>query len=203
MLAAARRLTAHRDAGARAVGRGLSNAPRPLDGFRVLELGQLIAGPFTGTLLGYFGAEVIKVEPPGGGDPIRKWRELDVDGTSPWWRSIGRNKKSVAIDLKTEGGRDLVRELVRRSDVLIENFRPGTPPPRSCVSPIWHEVIAEIVCGPGTMEKWGLGPADLEAINPELVLTRLSGYGQTGPYASRCMAGSLVPTTPSARSQSR
>ena len=130
MLAAARRLTAHRDAGARAVGRGLSNAPRPLDGFRVLELGQLIAGPFTGTLLGYFGAEVIKVEPPGGGDPIRKWRELDVDGTSPWWRSIGRNKKSVAIDLKTDGGRDLVRELVRHSDVLIENFRPGTPPPR-------------------------------------------------------------------------
>ena len=122
------------------MGRVLSNAPRPLDGFRVLELGQLIAGPFTGTLLGYFGAEVIKVEPPRGGDPIRKWRELDVDGTSPWWRSIGRNKKSVAIDLKTDGGRDLVRELVRRSDVLIENFRPGTSPPRSC------EITAEIVC---------------------------------------------------------
>ena len=90
---------------------------RPLEGFRVLECGQLIAGPFCGTLLGYFGAEVIKVEPPGVGDPIRVWRELDEDGTSPWWRSIGRNKQSVAINLKAEEGRELVRSLAAESDV--------------------------------------------------------------------------------------
>lgn len=133
---------------------------RPLDGIRVLELGQLLAGPFTGTILGYFGAEVIKVEPPGQGDPIRQWRVVQ-DGTSLWWRSLGRNKKCVTLDLKTQEGRTLVRRLAGRCDVLIENFRPGT------------------------MEKWGLGPDDLKADNPGLIYTRISGYGQTGPYAHR------------------
>ena len=134
-------------------------ADRPLDGLRVLELGQLMAGPFAGTILGTFGAEVIKVEPPGG-DPIRTWRVLD-QGTSLWWRSLGRNKKCLSIDLKQEAGRALVRRLAARSDVLIENFRPGT------------------------LEAWGLDPADLERENPGLIVARVSGYGQTGPNAHR------------------
>jgi len=134
--------------------------PRPLDGFRVLELGQLLAGPFAGSMLAYFGAEVIKVEAPGCGDPIRKWRVLR-DGTSLWWYSLGRNKKSVTINLRTRAGQDLVRRLAARSDALIENFRPGT------------------------MEQWGLGPDDLAGDNPGLIYARISGYGQTGPYAAR------------------
>jgi len=133
---------------------------RPLDGIRVLELGQLLAGPFAGTLLGYFGAEVIKVEPPKTGDAIRLWRALD-EGTSLWWRSIARNKKSVSLDLRKDEGRLIARRLALECDVLIENFRPGT------------------------MEKWGLGPEELKAENPGLVYTRISGYGQTGPYASK------------------
>lgn len=132
----------------------------PLEGIRVLELGQLIAGPFTGTILAYFGAEVIKVEPPGSGDPIRSWRVVR-DGTSLWWRSIARNKKCVTCDLKSADGRALARRLASASDVLIENFRPGT------------------------MERWGLGPDDLKPENPGLVYARISGYGQTGPYAGR------------------
>lgn len=131
----------------------------PLAGVRVLELGQLLAGPFAGCVLGYFGAEVIKVEPLNG-DPLRNWRVLR-DGTSLWWYSLARNKKSVAIDLQTEQGRELVRQLAVQSDVLIENFKPGT------------------------MEKWGLGPASLKATKPELIYTRVSGYGQTGPYATK------------------
>jgi crotonobetainyl-CoA:carnitine CoA-transferase CaiB-like acyl-CoA transferase len=134
---------------------------RPLDGIRVLEVGQLLAGPFTGSILGYYGAEVIKVEPPGGGDPIRKWRELDDDGTSFWWRSLGRNKKCVTADLRGEKGRDLVRKLAAKCDVLIENFRPGV------------------------MEKWGLGPANLWAASPSLIYARISGYGQDGPWAAK------------------
>ncbi|HNE01786.1 MAG TPA: CaiB/BaiF CoA-transferase family protein, partial [Plasticicumulans sp.] len=134
-------------------------APGPLAGLRVLELGQLIAGPFTGTLLAYFGAEVIKIEPPEG-DPIRQWRVVR-DGTSLWWHSIGRNKKSVRIDLKTGEGRALVGQLAARCDVLVENFRPGT------------------------LEKWGLGPEVLKAANPGLVIARISGYGQDGPYAGK------------------
>lgn len=126
---------------------------------RVLELGQLLAGPFAGCVLGYFGAEVIKIEPMNG-DPLRNWRVLR-DGTSLWWHSLGRNKKSVALDLQTDAGRDLVRKLATQSDVVIENFKPGT------------------------MEKWGLGPADLKALRPDLIYTRVSGYGQTGPYASK------------------
>ncbi|MEM0953723.1 MAG: CoA transferase [Pseudomonadota bacterium] len=138
-----------------------ANTDRPLDGIRVIELGQLLAGPFTGAILGYFGAEVIKVEPPGTGDPIRGWRVLDDEGTSLWWRSIGRNKKSVTLDLKTERGRELAKQLMLIADVVVENFRPGV------------------------MEEWGLGPDDLEPLNPSLIFARISGYGQTGPYSTK------------------
>ena len=136
-------------------------APRPLDGIKVLEVGQLLAGPFTGTFLGYFGAEVIKVEPPGKGDPIREWRLLDDKGTSFWWQSLGRNKKSVTANLRSAKGREVVAKLAKEADVLIENFKPGT------------------------MEKWGLGPDDLEQENPNLIYVRVSGYGQTGPYSKK------------------
>ena len=135
-------------------------APRPLDGVRVVEMGQLIAGPFAGCVLAYFGAEVVKIEPPGNGDALRNWRVLK-NGTSLWWRSLGRNKKSVTVNLRSEEGRDIVRRLALQSDVLIENFRPGT------------------------LEKWGLDPDALKAENPKLILARISGYGQTGPYAAR------------------
>ncbi len=135
-------------------------ADKPLKGIRVLELGQLIAGPFTASMLAYFGAEVIKIEPPGVGDPIRKWRAMRGD-TSHWWYSIARNKKSVCLDLKSEVGQQTVRELAASCDVLIENFRPGV------------------------MEGWGLGPERIKEINPNLVYTRISGYGQTGPYADK------------------
>ena len=133
---------------------------RPLDGIRVLELGQLMAGPMAGTLLGYYGADVIKVEKPDGGDPVRTWRVLD-EGTSLWWRSLGRNKRLVTIDLRKEEGRALVRQLAGHVDVLIENFRPGA------------------------MEAWGLGPDDLRAENEALIYARVSGFGQTGPYHER------------------
>lgn len=132
----------------------------PLAGVKVVELGQLLAGPFAGTLLAYFGAEVIKVEPPGG-DPIRGWRRLDDTGTSFWWRSLGRNKRSVTLDLKSDAGRELAARLVDDSDVLIENFRPGT------------------------LENWGLGPERFKESNPGLIYTRISGYGQDGPYADK------------------
>lgn len=137
-----------------------SAVKKPLSGYRVIELGQLLAGPFAGSLLAYFGAEVIKVEPPGGGDPLRNWRVVK-DGTSLWWRSLGRNKKCITLDLKTEKGRELVAQLIDDADVLIENFRPGV------------------------MEKWGLGPERFKQSNPGLVYTRISGYGQTGPYAHK------------------
>lgn len=136
-------------------------APRPLDGVRVIEVGQLLAGPWAGTMLAYFGAEVIKVEPPGDGDPIRGWRLLDERGTSYWWRSLGRNKRSVTANLRTEAGREIVRRLMAGADVAIENFKPGT------------------------MEKWGLGPEDFKRTNPELIFARISGYGQTGPNAKK------------------
>ncbi|MCA9619519.1 MAG: CoA transferase [Myxococcales bacterium] len=140
-----------------------------LAGLRVVELGQLVAGPYAATILGYFGAEVIKVEPLDG-DPIRGWRGIDEDGTSLWWRSLARNKRSVAIDLGKPQGAALVRRLILDADVLIENFRPGR------------------------LEAWGLDPAALRAEKPELVVARVSGYGQTGPrapqpgYASVCEA---------------
>lgn len=133
---------------------------RPLDGIRVLELGQLMAGPFAGTLLGYYGAEVIKIEQPVKGDPVRVWRVMDGD-TSLWWRTLGRNKKCITLDLRQDEGRAIARRLALESDVLLENFRPGT------------------------LERWGLDPAELAAANPKLILARVSGYGQTGPYASR------------------
>jgi crotonobetainyl-CoA:carnitine CoA-transferase CaiB-like acyl-CoA transferase len=136
-----------------------TDGARPLDGIRVIEVGQLLAGPFSGTLLGYFGAEVIKVEPPVTGDPIRTWRIVDDSGTSYWWRSLGRNKKSVTANLRTEAGRDVVRRLIATADVVIENFKPGT------------------------MERWGLGPEVFDETNPGLIYARISGYGQTGPYA--------------------
>jgi crotonobetainyl-CoA:carnitine CoA-transferase CaiB-like acyl-CoA transferase len=136
------------------------NNPRPLDGIRVIEVGQLLAGPFTGTMLGHYGAEVIKVETPGDGDPIRKWRVMK-DGMALWWHSLARNKKCVTANLRTDEGRDLVRQLAEKADVIVENFRPGT------------------------MEKWGLGPETLHAANPGLIYARISGYGQTGPYASK------------------
>lgn len=142
------------------VGKQPSGNQKPLSGYRVIELGQLLAGPFAGSLLAYFGAEVIKVEPPGGGDPLRNWRVVK-DGTSLWWRSLGRNKKCITLDLKTEKGRELVAQLIDGADVLIENFRPGV------------------------MEKWGLGPERFKQSNPGLVYTRISGYGQTGPYAHK------------------
>lgn len=135
-------------------------AKGPLAGFRVIELGQLLAGPFAGCMLGYFGAEVIKIEPPDGGDPIRRWREMRGD-TSLWWRSLARNKKSVTIDLKTAEGAALVKRLIEQADVVIENFRPGV------------------------VEKWGLGPDDFRDSNPGLVYARISGYGQDGPYAKK------------------
>jgi crotonobetainyl-CoA:carnitine CoA-transferase CaiB-like acyl-CoA transferase len=137
----------------------MSKLERPLEGLRVIEMGQLLAGPFTGTILAYFGAEVIKVEPPGG-DPVRGWRVVR-DGTSLWYRSLGRNKKSVTLDLKSEQGRSLALQLLETADVVIENFRPGL------------------------MEEWGLGPAQVKERNPGLVYARISGYGQTGPYAGK------------------
>ncbi|WP_454696658.1 CaiB/BaiF CoA transferase family protein [Achromobacter aegrifaciens] len=130
---------------------------KPLSGIRVLELGQLIAGPFAAKMLGEFGAEVIKIEPPGKGDPLRNWR-LIHDGTSVWWQVQSRNKKSVSLDLRKPEAQDLIRALVKDIDVVVENFKPGT------------------------MEGWGLGWEELRAINPRLVMLRVSGYGQTGPY---------------------
>ncbi len=132
-------------------------SPAALQGLKVLELGQLIAGPFAGKTLADFGAEVIKVEPPGTGDPLRQWRLLH-EGTSVWWQVQSRNKQSVVLDLRTPEGQAQVRRLAREADVLIENFKPGT------------------------MEKWGLGYEALSATNPGLVMLRLSGYGQDGPY---------------------
>ena len=131
--------------------------PGPLSGLKVLELGQLIAGPFAGKTLADFGAVVIKVEPPGDGDPLRKWRMLH-QGTSVWWQVQSRNKQSVVLDLRTEEGRADTRRLAAEADVLIENFKPGT------------------------LEKWGLGYETLAAENPGLIMLRISGYGQTGPY---------------------
>ena len=132
-------------------------SPAALAGVRVIEMGQLIAGPFAGKTLGEFGADVVKIEPPGAGDPLRNWR-LIKNGTSVWWQVQSRNKRSVAIDLRAPEGQQLARQLIAEADVLIENFRPGT------------------------LEGWGLSPDELHALNPGLVILRISGYGQTGPY---------------------
>jgi formyl-CoA transferase len=139
----------------------------PLQGVKVIELGTLIAGPFCARLLAEFGAEVIKIEPPGGGDPLRKWRKLH-DGTSLWWYAQARNKKSVTLDLKHPEAQEIVRKLARDADIVIENFRPGA------------------------MEKWGLGWNELSSINPRLIMIRLSGFGQTGPYRDRPGFGAIA-----------
>ena len=134
---------------------------KPLEGVRVLEMGQLMAGPFAGTILAYYGAEVIKIEAPVTGDPVRTWRGVDSDGTSTWWRSLGRNKKCITVDLRTDEGRGIARELAWKCDVVVENFKPGT------------------------MEKWKLGPEDIKAGNKDVIYCRVSGYGQTGPYSHK------------------
>jgi formyl-CoA transferase len=139
----------------------------PLGDIRVVEMGQLLAGPFCGQLLGDFGAEVIKVEPPGAGDPMRAWGREKPHGKSLWWPILARNKKSVTLNLREPRGQELARGLAARADVLVENFRPGT------------------------LERWGMSPAELWAGNPGLVITRVTGYGQTGPYASRAGFGSI------------
>ena len=131
--------------------------PLALQGVRVIEMGQLIAGPFAAKTLGEFGADVIKIEAPGSGDPLRNWR-LIKEGTSVWWQVQSRNKRSIALDLRSPSGQDIARKLIAEADVLIENFRPGT------------------------LEGWGMGWEDLSALNPGLVMLRISGYGQTGPY---------------------
>jgi formyl-CoA transferase len=132
----------------------------PLKGVKILELGSLIAGPYAGAVLAQFGAEVIKIEPPKIGDPLRKWRKMDGD-TSLWWYSQSRNKKSLTLNLKDADAQQVVRDLVRDTDVVVENFRPGT------------------------LEKWQIGWNQLSEINPKLVMLRVSGYGQTGPSASK------------------
>ena len=139
----------------------------PLTDLRVIEMGQLLAGPFCGQLLADFGAEVVKLEQPGEGDPMRQWGREKPYGQSLWWPVVARNKKSVTLNLRTPEGQQAVRDLVAKSDILIENFRPGT------------------------MERWGLGWDDLRAINPRLVMVRVTGFGQTGPYAKRAGYGSI------------
>ena len=132
----------------------------PLSGLRVIELGQLIAGPFASKILAEFGADVIKVEPPETGDPLRTWRMLH-DGTSVWWAAHARNKRSITLNLREPEGQEIIRQLAKDADIVIENFRPGA------------------------LEKWGIGFKDLHAINPKLIMLRVSGYGQTGPYKDR------------------
>ncbi|CAO1663869.1 Formyl-CoA transferase [Salinicola sp. NYA28a] len=141
-------------------GMAVSDNAQALAGLKVVELGQLIAGPFASKLLGEFGADVVKIEPPGTGDPLRKWRVLK-DDTSLWWHVQTRNKRSLALDLRSEEGQEIVRRLVDEADIVIENFRPGT------------------------LEKWGLGWETLSERNPGLIMVRISGYGQTGPYRDR------------------
>jgi formyl-CoA transferase len=133
---------------------------KPLEGIRVLEMGQLIAGPFAAKMLAEFGADVIKIEPPVTGDPLRKWRLLH-EGTSVWWAAQSRNKQSLTLDLRSPEGQDVARRLIAQSDVLVENFRPGT------------------------LEEWGLGWEALHELNPKLIMLRVSGYGQSGPYRDR------------------
>ncbi|MFC7960819.1 CaiB/BaiF CoA transferase family protein [Rhodococcoides kroppenstedtii] len=142
-------------------------ATGPLAGVRVVEMGQLIAGPFCGQILGDLGAEVIKLEQPGTGDPMREWGQSRPRGESLWWAVVGRNKKSVTVNLRTPDGQDVARRLIASSDVVVENFRPGT------------------------LERWGMDYETLSSANPGLVLARVSGFGQTGPYSSRAGYGSI------------
>ena len=146
----------------------LGETPKgPLDGIRVIELGQLIAGPFACQILGDFGAEIIKVELPEGGDPMRQWGRLTPAGESLWWSVIARNKKSVTLDVRTSAGRSALLRLISQADVVVENFRPGT------------------------LESWGLAYEDLTAQNPGLIMVRVSGFGQTGPYSHRAGFGAI------------
>jgi formyl-CoA transferase len=145
-----------------------TDGPGPLAGVRAIELGMLLAGPFTGRLLGDMGAEIIKIEPPGQPDPLRDWGKARYKGRSLWWPVQSRNKKCCTLNLRTERGQELLLELVARSDVLVENFRPGT------------------------LEKWNLGPERLWQANPRLVIARVSGYGQTGPYGPRAGFASVA-----------
>ena len=144
-----------------------TETPAPLKGVKVIELGGFIAGPYAASLFAQFGADVIKVEPPGEGDPLRRWRKLH-NGTSLWWYSLSRNKKSITLNLKSDEGRRILRALIEKADVVVENFRPGT------------------------LEAWGLGWDALSRINPGLILVRISGYGQTGPYRDRPGFGAIA-----------
>ncbi|WP_194818191.1 CaiB/BaiF CoA-transferase family protein [Nocardia sp. XZ_19_385] len=146
---------------------GTTTSTGPLADLRVIEMGQLLAGPFCGQLLGDFGAEVIKLESPGSGDPMRQWGREQSQGKSLWWPVVARNKKSVTCNLRDPEGQRLARELIAQADIVIENFRPGT------------------------MERWGLGYEQLRESNPGLIMTRVTGYGQTGPYAPRAGYGSI------------
>jgi len=139
----------------------------PLSDLRVIEMGTLLAGPFCGQLMGDFGAEVIKVEPPGKGDPMREWGQEKAHGMSLWWPVIARNKKSVTLNLREDEGQEIARELISKADFLLENFRPGT------------------------MERWNLSYEELKKINPGLIMIRVSGYGQTGPYSKRAGFGAV------------
>jgi formyl-CoA transferase len=139
----------------------------PLSDLRVIEMGTLLAGPFCGQLLGDLGAEVIKIEPPNQGDPLRAWGQEKVNGKSLWWPVVGRNKKAITLDMRQPEGQALLEELVAKADFLLENFRPGT------------------------LEKWGCGYEKLSKINPRLIMIRVSGYGQTGPYSSRAGFGAI------------
>src|SRR5438445_1072667 len=148
--------------------RRAGDGPGPLSGLRVLELGMLLAGPFTGRLLGDMGAEIIKIEPPGQPDPLRDWGHARYEGRSLWWPVQSRNKKCCTLNLRTEKGQAILLELTSQTDVLVENFRPGT------------------------LEKWNLAPERLWEANPKLVIARVSGYGQTGPYAPRAGFASVA-----------
>lgn len=149
------------------VGRRESGASGPLAGIRVIEMGQLIAGPFCGQLLGDLGADVVKVEEPISGDPMRKWGQAKVEGDSLWWSVLGRNKRSVTLNLREEKGQRIARQLISTADIVVENFRPGS------------------------MERWDMGYESLARENPGLIMVRVSGYGQTGPYAQRAGYGSI------------
>lgn len=145
----------------------MTSAQTPLAGLKVVEMGQLIAGPFCGQLLGDAGADIVKIEEPRAGDPLRQWGQAHPGGHSLWWAVLGRNKRSVAVDVRTPKGQQIARDLIQDADILIENFRPGA------------------------MERWGMDYSTLSAANPGLIMVRVSGFGQTGPYAQRAGYGSI------------
>ncbi len=148
-------------------GKSSGQVAGPLAGLRVIEMGTLLAGPFCGQLMGDFGAEVIKLEPPGQGDPMREWGREKAHGMSLWWPVVARNKKSVTLNLREAEGQAIAKDLIAKADFVLENFRPGT------------------------MERWNLSFAELQKINPRLIMIRVSGFGQTGPYAKRAGFGAV------------